>query len=69
MAKDKLTLEDLKVQSTVTSLNEEQMNQLKGGIAPVRGMRFTYRTRWTAVDVRSEVRESMAIVDTTSQHK
>jgi len=69
MAKEKLTLEDLKVQSTVTSLNEEQMNQLKGGIAPVRGLRFTYRTRWTAVDVRSEVRESITIAPSTSQHK
>lgn len=54
MAKEKLTLEDLKVQSLVTSLDEAQMGQLKGGTAPVRGRFYTYRTRWTAVDVRSD---------------
>ncbi len=68
MAKEKLTLEELNVQSLVTSLNEEQMNELKGGIAPVRGLRFTYRTRWTAVDVRSNVQES-ATTATNALHK
>lgn len=68
MAKEKLTLEELNVQSLVTSLNEEQMNELKGGIAPVRGLRFTYRTRWTAVDVRSNMQESAATAAST-QHK
>ncbi len=64
MAKDKLTLDDLHVQSLVTSLNEEQMNQLKGGTAPVRGRRFTYRTRWTVVDVRSDMPESVGFSGT-----
>lgn len=63
MAKDKLTLEDLHVQSLVTSLNVEQMSQLKGGIASVRGRRFTYRTRWTAVDVRSNIQEAHATAE------
>jgi hypothetical protein len=54
MAKEKLTLDELKVQSLVTSLEGEAMSQLKGGTAPTRGRFFTYRTRWTAVDVRSD---------------
>ena len=59
MAKEQRSLEDLKVQSLVTSLDEGQMTQLKGGTAPVIGRRFTYRTRWTAVDVRSETPASV----------
>lgn len=54
MAKKKITLTDLKVQSFVTALDEEQMNHVKGGIYIVRGRRFTYRTRWTSVDIRSD---------------
>lgn len=61
MKKEKLTLDDLKVQSLVTSLDGEEMNQLKGGAAPVRGRLYTYRTRWTAVDVRSEFRSSVTL--------
>lgn len=53
MAKDKLKLSDLKVQSFVTSLDEAQMNRLKGGYV-IKGRRFSYRTRWTAVDTRSD---------------
>ncbi|GAB4496272.1 MAG: hypothetical protein OHK0019_27670 [Saprospiraceae bacterium] len=54
MAKEKLKLSDLKVQSFVTSLEEDEMNRLKGG-ATIKGRRFNYRTRWTAVDTRSDV--------------
>jgi|JI102314A1RNA_FD_contig_31_3377812_length_439_multi_5_in_0_out_0_1 hypothetical protein len=54
MAKKKITLTDLKVQSFVTTLDDEQMNHVKGGIYIVRGRRFTYRTRWTSVDTRSD---------------
>ena len=53
MAKEKLNLSDLKVQSFVTTLDESQMNRLKGGYM-IKGRRFTYRTRWTAVDIRSD---------------
>lgn len=54
MAKEKLKLSELKVQSFVTSLGDEQMNRLKGGYT-IQGRRFNYRTRWTAVDTRSDV--------------
>jgi hypothetical protein len=60
MAKEKLKLSDLKVQSFVTTLDEGQMNRLKGGNI-IKGRRFNYRTRWTAVDTRSD----MAIDPTT----
>jgi hypothetical protein len=51
MAKDKLKLNDLKVQSIVTSLEEGQMQTLKGGKEVV-GRRRTYSIRWTMVDTR-----------------
>lgn len=54
MSKEKLKLSDLKVQSFVTSLDDGQMNRLKGGYT-IKGRRFNYRTRWTAVDTRSDV--------------
>lgn len=54
MAKEKLKLSDLKVQSFVTTLNDGQMNCLKGGYT-IKGRRFSYQTRWTAVDTRSDV--------------
>lgn len=54
MAKEKLKLSDLKVQSFVTALDEDQMNRLKGGYV-IKGRRFNYRTRWTMVDTRSDV--------------
>lgn len=53
MAKEKLKLSDLKVQSFVNTLDEDQMNRLKGGYT-IKGRRFNYRTRWTAVDTRSD---------------
>lgn len=58
MAKEKITLSDLKVQSSLTTLDEAQMNHVKGGIYIVRGRRFAYRTRWTSVDTRSDEVES-----------
>jgi len=59
MAKEKLKLSDLKVQSFVTSLGDEQMNHLKGGYT-VKGRRYSYRTRWTAVDTRSDITDLMS---------
>lgn len=53
MAKKTSTLDELKVQSTVTALNSEEMNQVKGGLYVVQGRRYVYRTRWTAVDIRA----------------
>jgi hypothetical protein len=57
MAKPKLSLTDLKIKSFVTTLDEEQMNHVKGGFYIIRGRRFTYRTRWTSVDTRSDESE------------
>ena len=51
MAKEKLKLNDLKVQSIVTSLEEGQMQTLKGGKEVV-GRRRSYIVRWTMVDTR-----------------
>ena len=53
MAKEKITLDDLKVQSFVTTLDESQMTKVKGGFLTVRGRKSGYRTRWTSVDTRS----------------
>lgn len=55
MAKEKLTLEALQVQSFVTALSTEQMTNTKGGIQQIRGRRYTYRVRWTMVDTRAEM--------------
>ena len=53
MAKEKLKLNDLKVQSIVTSLDEGQMQTLKGGKEVV-GRRRSYTVRWTMVDTRTQ---------------
>ncbi|MFN0037117.1 MAG: pinensin family lanthipeptide [Saprospiraceae bacterium] len=53
MAKEKLKLKDLKVQSIVTSLEEGQMQTLKGGKEVV-GRRRTYNVRWTMIDTRAQ---------------
>lgn len=53
MAKEKLTLNELKVQSFVTTLEASQMNQVRGGYMVVRGRRYGYNTRWTFIDTRS----------------
>jgi hypothetical protein len=60
MAKEKLQLSDLKVQSFVTALGEEQMNRVKGGYIIIKGHRFNYRTRWTMVDTRADIAMSTA---------
>lgn len=57
MAKSKLTLSELQVKSFVTTLDEAQMNHLKGGFYVIRGRRFSYKTRWTSVDTRSDEAE------------
>lgn len=54
MKKQKISLDDIKVESFVTKLDEKDMNKIKGGYMKVRGHRFTYRTRWTMVDTRTE---------------
>jgi len=59
MAKSKLSLTDLKIKSFVTTLDEEQMTHVKGGFYIIRGRRFTYRTRWTSVDTRSDETETV----------
>lgn len=53
MAKEKLKLEDLKVQSFLTALEQEQLENVKGG-AIIKGRRYTFRSRWTSVDTRVE---------------
>lgn len=59
MAKPKLTLSEIQVKSFVTQLDEAEMNQLKGGFYVIRGRRFSYQTRWTSVDTRSDESESI----------
>ena len=53
MAKEKLKLKDLTVQSIVTSLEEGQMQILKGGKEVV-GRRRSYSVRWTMIDTRAQ---------------
>ena len=57
MKKKKITLNELKVEGFVNTLNEEQLDQLKGGFLRIRGRRFLYKTRWTTVDTRSDQNE------------
>ena len=52
MAKEKLTLTELKVESCVTALHGDQLDKVKGGVATVQGRRHSYTVRWTAVDTR-----------------
>ncbi len=67
MAKSKLSLTDLQVKSFVTALDEEQMHRVKGGFYIIRGRRFTYRTRWTSVDTRSDESESVSLPPSTKR--
>lgn len=60
MTKKTLTLDELKVQSFATTLSGEQMNQVKGGIYTIRGRRFNYRNRWTALETRVEFDEALS---------
>ena len=57
MTKEKLSLDNLKVESFVTALSQEQMNNVKGGLFIIKGRRYTYRSRWTAIDTRSDAEE------------
>lgn len=59
MKKQKISLDELKVESFVTKLDEKDMSKVKGGFMKVRGHRFTYRTRWTMVDTRAESGEGI----------
>jgi hypothetical protein len=54
MAKEKLTLNDLKVESSVTTLGEEQLGKVKGGYYIVKGHVYTYTSRWTTIDIRGD---------------
>lgn len=54
MKKEKFTLDTLKVQSFVTTLEEAQMGHVKGGQVAVKGRHYTYHTRWTSVDTRAD---------------
>ena len=60
MAKEKLKLNDLKVQSIVTSLDEGQMQTLKGGKEVV-GRRRSYTVRWTMVDTRTQADTNLEV--------
>ena len=60
MGKEKSTLADLQVQSFITSLDQSEMNQVKGGYMVVKGRRVSYRTRWTAVDTRADAVETFS---------
>ncbi len=60
MDKEKFTLTELQVQSFVTSLDQQEMSQVKGGYMTIKGRRFSYRTRWTAVDTRADADENLA---------
>lgn len=53
MAKEKITLDDLKVDSFLTELDEQQMHNVKGGAVTIRGRRFNYTVRWTSIDIRA----------------
>lgn len=55
MAKEKLTLQDLQIQSIVTSLEAGEMQQVKGGYTVVRGRNRPNRVRWTSVDTRADI--------------
>ncbi len=52
MAKQKLSLTELKVESCVTSLTGDQLGNIKGGARTVIGRTRNYVIRWTAVDTR-----------------
>lgn len=52
MAKEKLTITELKIESCVTALTGDQLDKIKGGAAIVQGRRHNYNIHWTAVDTR-----------------
>jgi hypothetical protein len=53
MSKEKLNLTDFQIQSFVTSLDQSQLEQTKGGVQlNIIGKKTNYSTRWTSVDTR-----------------
>lgn len=54
MAKEKRSIGELKVESFLTTLDADKMNMVRGGAMLIRGRQYTYRTRWTLVDTRSD---------------
>lgn len=55
MAKKKLTLSELKVESCINSLSTDQMDKVKGGaVTVIKGRTHNYIIRWTAVDTRAQ---------------
>lgn len=66
MANVKFTLEDLKVSSFVTTLDEAQQQQVKGGSIVIKGRRFSYTTRWTSVDTRVSPPASSGLPDSNN---
>jgi hypothetical protein len=55
MSKKKSTLQQLRVSSFATGIERDDLDQVKGGAAYVRGRRFTFRVRWTTVDTRVQI--------------
>ena len=58
MAKEKYTIDTIKVESFATTLDENQLSTVKGGYV-IRGRQYTYRSRWTSVDTRVEVERAL----------
>lgn len=64
MAKEKLTLSELKVESCVNSLSTDQMDKVKGGAATViKGRTHNYIIRWTAVDTRAQTDHNISMIE------
>ena len=62
MAKEKLKLTDLRVESFVTSLDAGQMEQAKGGLQfNIQGKKTNYSVRWTSIDTRIEQSNSVGL--------
>lgn len=61
MKKKKSTLESLKLDSFVTSLENGEMENVKGGFIKVKGRRYTYSVRWTSVDTRVDPIEASTV--------
>lgn len=53
MEKKKSTLQELQVESFVTTLPKDELSEFKGGTMSIRGTRYNYRVRWTSVDTRA----------------
>lgn len=66
MAKEKFTLDQLKSEAKVTTLQASEMQAVKGGIVTIRGRRFNYRTRWTTIDTRTDIGDSVSVQNNSS---